>query len=302
MNTSKLKTILNKEGVAGYIFILPFIIGFLVFSLMPIVTSFFLSFTKYDILSAPTFIGLDNFKTMFFNDAKFWRSFGITFFYVVTSVPLRLIFALIVAMLLVRNTKATPLYRAVYYLPSIMGGSVAVAILWRRLFATADGIINSMLARVGLDPVPWLTSPDVAIWTLVILAAWQFGSSMLIFLSGLKQIPDIYYEAAVIDGATKFQSFYKITLPMLTPVILFNLVMQTINGFMAFTQSFIITQGKPLDSTLFYTVYLYQKAFANHEMGLGSAMAWFMLIIVGILTLFIFKSSNNWVYYEAKGE
>ena len=291
---------LNKDSVAGYVFIAPFIIGFLAFTIFPVLTSFGLAFTSYDMLSTPKFVGLENFKTMFTNDPKFLKSLGVTFYYALVSVPLRLIVALFIAMVLVKPTKATGLYRAAYYLPSIIGGSVAVAILWKRMFAS-DGAINAVLKMVGIpSDVAWLARTDTAIWTLIILAVWQFGSSMLIFLSGLKQIPVSLYEAATVDGASKVHQFFKITLPMLTPVIFFNLIMQMINGFMAFTQSYIVTGGKPMDSTLFYTVYMYQRSFEFYQMGYGCAMAWFMLLVVGGMTAIIFKTSDKWVYYESK--
>lgn len=290
---------LNKENTAGYIFISLFIIGFLAFTIVPIGVSFVLSFTDYDILSAPTFIGLNNFKEMF-QDPTFWQSMGVTFYYALVSVPLRLIFALLVAMVLVRPSKASGVYRAVYYLPSIIGSSVAVAVLWKRLFAS-DGAINALLALVGLPgDTAWLAQTNTALWVLIILAVWQFGSSMLIFLSGLKQIPVSYYEAATIDGASGPKKFFSITLPMLTPVIFFNLVMQLINGFMAFTQCYIITGGKPLNTTLFYSVYMYQCSFQFNRMGYGCAMAWIMLILVAVMTGILFKTSNKWVYYESK--
>lgn len=289
----------SEEQVAGYVFILPFIIGFLAFTIIPIATSFVLSFTDYDVLSPPKFVGVKNFITMFTNDPTFWKSLGVTFYYAFVSVPLRLIMALGVAMVLVKTTRVTSVYRAVYYLPSIIGGSVAVAILWKRMFAT-DGAINAVLGAIGLpSDTSWLARTDTAIWTLIILAIWQFGSSMLIFLSGLKQIPVSLYEAATVDGASTISKFFKITLPMLTPVIFFNLIMQMINGFMAFTQSYIITNGKPMDSTLFYTVYMYRRSFEFYEMGYGSAMAWFMLLIVAVMTALIFKSSSKWVFYQA---
>ncbi|WP_243126612.1 sugar ABC transporter permease [Clostridium sp. HBUAS56010] len=293
--------ILNRPKVAGYVFILPFIIGFLAFLAIPMILSLGFSFTRYNILKSPVFIGLENYKTMFTADPKFWKVFGVTMYYVLFSVPLRLIMALAVAMLLVKSTKLSGFYRAVYYLPSIIGSSVAVAILWKRMFAS-DGVINALLKIIGLpSDVAWLGRTDTAIWTLIILAVWQFGSSMLIFLSGLKQISLSLYEAATVDGANGFQRFFKITLPMLTPTIFFNLINQLINGFMAFTQSYIITQGKPRDTTLFYTVYMYQSSFTYNKLGYGCAMAWFMVLVVGLLTLILFKTQKRWVYYEAEG-
>lgn len=296
-----LAQVLNKPKVAGYVFVLPFIIGFLAFLAIPMILSLGFSFTRYNILKTPVFIGLENYRTMFFGDPKFWKVFGVTMYYVLFSVPLRLIMALAVAMLLVKSTKLSGFYRAVYYLPSIIGSSVAVAILWKRMFAS-DGVINALLKIIGLpSDIAWLGRTDTAIWTLIILAIWQFGSSMLIFLSGLKQIPVSLYEAATVDGANGIQRFFKITLPMLTPTIFFNLINQLINGFMAFTQSYIITQGKPRDTTLFYTVYMYQNSFTYNKLGYGCAMAWFMVLVVGLLTLVLFKTQKKWVHYEAEG-
>lgn len=296
-----LAQVLNRPKVAGYVFILPFIIGFLAFLAIPMILSLGFSFTRYNILKTPVFIGLENYRTMFTGDPKFWKVFGVTMYYVLFSVPLRLIMALAVAMLLVKSTKLSGFYRAVYYLPSIIGSSVAVAILWKRMFAS-DGVINALLKVVGLPgDIAWLGRTDTAIWTLIILAIWQFGSSMLIFLSGLKQIPVSLYEAATVDGANGIQRFFKITLPMLTPTIFFNLINQLINGFMAFTQSYIITQGKPRDTTLFYTVYMYQNSFTYNKLGYGCAMAWFMVFVVGLLTLILFKTQKKWVHYEAEG-
>nr|WP_330407491.1 sugar ABC transporter permease [Blautia argi] len=264
----KLRKFLNKESSAGVVFCMPFIIGFLVFLIIPMGMSLYYSFCDYDILSPPVFTGLDNYIEIFTADETFWHSVKATFLFVFVSVPLRLIFALIVALILVKSTKATGFYRAAYYLPSILGGSVAVAVLWRRIFAT-DGVLNSILGMFGLDTqFAWLGNTKTAIWTLVLLAIWQFGSSMLIFLSALKQIPRDLYEAADVDGANKFVKFFKITLPLLTPTIFFNLVMQMINGFLAFTQSLIITDGKPMDSTLFYAVYMYRQAFSFNHAGI----------------------------------
>lgn len=298
--SSSFKRFLNSENTSGYLFILPWILGFLMFTIIPILSTLFLSFTKYDLLTLPRFIGFENYIRMFFNDPKFIKSLKVTFFYVFVSVPLKLTFALMIALLLSYNSKLSPLYRAIYYIPSMMGGSVAIAILWKRLFSS-DGTINALLNFLGIHSnISWIGNPRTAIWTLIILAVWQFGSSMLIFLAGLKQIPESYYEAASIDGANVFQRFFKITLPLLTPIIFFNLVMQLINGFMTFTQAFVITEGGPLNNTLFYALYLYQRGFQFFDMGYACAMAWFMLIIIAILTSLIFKSSNFWVYYETK--
>ena len=290
-----LKKAMNNERTAGIIFTMPFTIGFLLFMIVPMGISLYYSFCSYDILSPPVFTGLQNFKTMF-ADETFYKSIKVTFFFAFVSVPLRLLFALIVAMLLLKSTKMTGFYRAAYYLPSIIGGSVAVAILWKRMFAT-DGVINKLLQAVGINcTMSWLGNTKTAIWVLIILAVWQFGSSMLIFLSSLKQIPQSLYEAANVDGATGISKFFRITLPLLTPTIFFNLVMQMINGFLAFTQSYIITQGKPMNSTLFYTVYMYQQSFEFYNTGYGAALAWVMLAMIGMITLFLFATKKFWVY------
>lgn len=293
----------NNDNVVGYVFILPFIIGFLAFTLYPIISSLYYSFTKYDLLSAPEFRGLQNYITMFTLDTKFLKSLGVTFLYVFISVPLRLAFALAVAMLFTYKTKLSAIYRAVYYIPSLIGGSVAIAVLWQRLFGD-NGVMNLLLSLLGIySNTNWLGDPDTALSTIIILAIWQFGSSMLIFLAGLKQIPASYYEAADMDSANPWQKFTRITVPMLTPVIFFNLIMQLINGFMSFTQTFIISHGdgQPLDSLLLYSLYLYQQAFGFYKMGYGCALAWIMLLIIAFFTLLLFKSSSSWVYYESKG-
>jgi multiple sugar transport system permease protein len=202
-------------------------------------------------------------------------------------------------MLLNTRRRGASVYRAVYYAPSIVAGSVAVAVMWRQVFGT-QGVINAVLAVWGLPPVRWLGDPEVAIWTLITLAVWQFGSPMLIFLAGLRQIPAELYEAAAIDGAGGWARFVRITLPMLSPVTFFNLVMQTITGFMVFTQAFIVTGGGPMDTTLFYALYLYRRAFESFQMGYASAMAWILLLVVALLTALLFKTSGRWVFYEAK--
>ena len=290
----------KREKLTGYLFISPFIIGFVCFISIPMLLSLIFSFTKYDILSPPEFIGLENYITMLTEDKLFWKTFGVTMFYVVFSVPLRLLMALIVALLLVRPGRLSAFYRTVFYLPSIIGSSVAVAILWKRMFAS-NGMIDALLREIGIESnAAWLGRSNTAIWTLIILSVWQFGSSMLIFLAGLKQIPQYLYEAAIVDGAGWFTKFFKITLPMLTPTIFFNLINQMINGFMAFTQSFIITEGKPQNSTLFYVVYMYQNSFKFNKLGYGCAMAWFMVLVVGGLTALIFLTQKKWVYYETE--
>jgi multiple sugar transport system permease protein len=291
----------RQHNLEGYLFISPWLIGFFTFVLLPIVASLVLAFTSYDILSPPEWVGFHNFERMFTADARYWRSVRATFYYVFTAVPLRLAFALAVAMLLNTGRRGISIYRAVYYAPSIVGGSVAVSVMWREIFGN-EGVINSILYLIGIPPMSWLGNPTTAIWALIALAVWQFGSPMLIFLAGLKQIPSEMYEAAAIDGAAAWAKFRHITLPLLTPIIFFNLVMQIINGFMVFTQAFIISggTGRPLDTTLFYSLYLYIRAFTTFEMGYSSAMAWVLLLIIATFTGIIFKTSSSWVFYSGE--
>ena len=288
----------RHDNLMGYLFISPWLIAFLAFTLLPIAASLFLAFTNYDVLNPNwKWVGLQNFERMFTRDPRYIKSLQATFYYAFLAIPLRLIFALAVAMLLNTYRRGVSGYRAAYYAPSIIGGSVAVAVMWREIFGT-DGLINAILGT----QVAWLGNPTTAIWTLIILAVWQFGSPMLIFLAGLKQIPREFYEAASIDGANGWQQFWRITLPLLTPIIFFNLVMQLISGFMVFTQAFIITGGAPLDTTLFYALYLYQRAFVSLQMGYASAMAWVLLAIIAILTAVVFRSSSYWVFYGSQEE
>ena len=291
----KIKDVIFKENVSGVIFVMPFIIGLICFLLVPLGISLYYALCDYDILSPPVFTGLKNFQKMI-TDELFWKSLSVTVFYTVVSVPLKLIFALLVAMLFQKTTKIAGVFRGIYYLPSIIGGSVAVAVLWKRMFAT-DGTINQILQALGVEKsISWLGNTDTAIWTLILLTVWQFGSSMLIFLGSLKQIPQTYYEAAMVDGAGKWRQFMSITLPLLTPTIFFNLVMQVINGLLAYTQCFIITQGQPMNSTLFYMVHMYNETFVYYDAGYGAALAWVMILLVGVFTVVLFATKKKWVY------
>jgi multiple sugar transport system permease protein len=289
----------RARNAAGYLFIAPWLIGFFGLTLLPMAASLYLAFTDYDILTSPRWIGLANFQRMFFEDRRYLQSVAVTLFYVAIAVPLRLAFALALAMLLNTPRRGMSVYRAAFYAPSIVAGSVAVALMWRQVFGK-EGVVNALLALLGIPPASWLGHPDFAIWTLITLAVWQFGSPMLIFLAGLRQIPAELYEAAAIDGAGARARFLRITLPLLSPVTFFNLVMQTITGFMVFTQAFIVTAGGPMDTTLFYALYLYRRAFESFQMGYASAMAWVMLLAVALCTAVLFKTSGRWVFYEAK--
>lgn len=286
------------NNAAAFLFLSPWLIGIVCLTLGPILASFYLSLTSYDMFSPPQWIGIDNYVKMFAEDGRYYQALKVTFTYVFLSVPLKLAFALAVAMLLNRGLRGLGFYRSIFYLPSLLGGSVAVAIMWRQVFSY-DGIINQILLKFGIDGPSWITSTDYALYTLVALAVWQFGSPMVIFLAGLKQIPQDIYDAAEMDGAGPVRKFISITLPLLTPIIFFNFVMQTIGAFQAFTPAYIISGGKggPADATLFYTLYLYEQAFTNFQMGYASAMAWVLVGIIGLATAISFMSARYWVYY-----
>src|SRR5690625_305897 len=295
----------RNDGKAAVFFLLPWFVGLLLIVAGPLVASLYLSFTDYDLLSDPNVVGLDNYVQLF-QDPRLSQALYVTFSYVLVSVPLQLAAALGLALLLDRGLRGLAIYRSVSYLPSLLGSSVAIAILWRQIFGT-NGLVNQVLEwfnsvqpLIQIGTHGWVSHPDYALGTLMILNVWTFGSPMIIFLAGLRQIPEMYYEAASIDGASKRRRFISITIPMLTPIIFFNLVLQLINAFQTFTQSYIISNGTggPVDSTLFYTLYLYQQGFRNLDMGYASAMAWLLLIIIAAMTAINFFVSRYWVFYN----
>lgn len=307
-----------RRNAAAYLFLTPWLLGFFVLTVYPMAYSLWLGFTDYDFTqpNSTQWIGPGNYWKMFGSafglsrfttpagevmraDPYYLKSLSVTFTYVFVSVPLKLIFALAIAMLMNQKLRGVSFYRAAYYIPTLLGGSVAIAVLWRKLFEK-DGLVNSLLEAIGFSDLPgWITNPKYALGTLILLTVWQFGSSMIIFLAGLKQIPQEYYEAASVDGANKSWQFFAITLPLLSPVILFTLVLQIITTFQAFTQAYIIGGGGGgvLNSTLFYTLHLYIQGWTYHEMGYASAMAWVLLIIIGVFTALVFRSSSLWVSY-----
>ena len=289
-----------RRNGPGYLFLLPWLIGFFGLTLGPTLASLYLSFTDYDLLTSPRWSGLKNYDYAFNHDRRLGNALSVTFTYVLWSVPLKLTVALLLAMVLDRSVRGVSFYRATFYLPSLLGASVAIAVLWRQIFG-AEGLVNQLLfALTGIQGPAWVTHPDYALSTLIVLAIWQFGSPMIIFLAGLRQIPQDLYEAASMDGASQWRQFWKITLPLLAPVVFFNLVLQTIEAFKAFTQAYIVSGGLggPVDSTLFYSLYLYLEAFANFRMGYASALAWILLVIIAIFTAIAFGTSKYWVYYE----
>ncbi|MEW9547398.1 carbohydrate ABC transporter permease [Nonomuraea sp. NPDC050783] len=288
----------RREARAAYLFLAPWFVGLLVITIGPIFASLYLSFTDYSLLQEAKWVGFDNYVKMFTEDPRFIASLKVTTVYVVVSVPLQLAFALALALVLDRGLRGLSFYRSIFYLPSLLGGSVAIAILWRKVFG-ADGLVNAVLAIFGIQGPGWVGDPDTALGTLILLHVWTFGAPMIIFLAGLRQIPSSYYEAAAVDGAGTFRQFRSITMPLLTPIIFFNLVLEVIKSFQSFTQAFIVSNGKggPADSTLFYTLYLYLKGFKSYDMGYAAAMAWVLLVIIAALTGINFLASKYWVFY-----
>lgn len=286
-----------KWGVA---FITPWIIGFLAFQLYPLLASLYYSFTDFSVLADGKWVGVENYVKLFTKDKHFLKSLWLTVKYAIMSVPVKLAFALFIAMLLNMKLRGINMFRTIYYLPSIMGGSVAVSILWKFLFMQ-DGIVNKALAVFHIPAVSWLGDSNMALVTVSLLVVWQFGSSMVLFLAGLKNVPQELYEAASVDGASKVRQFFKITLPMITPIVFFNLMMQTINALQEFTSVSIITNGGPNRGTYLLGLKIYEEAFTNSKMGYASATSWVLFAIVLVVTGLLFKTSDAWVYYEDGG-
>lgn len=288
----------RSDDRAAYLFLLPWMLGVVVITAFPMAASLYLSFTDYNLIQVPQFTGLENYQRML-DDPRLLASLRVTFLYVGIGVPLQLVFALAMAMLLDKGLRGLAFYRSVFYLPSLLGSSVAIAILWRQMFGT-DGLVNQVLGLVGVQGPGWISDPSTALATIILLQVWTFGAPMLIFLAGLRQVPLMYYEAARMDGAGRAAQFFRITLPLISPVIFFNLVLQVIGSFQAFTQAYIVSGGSggPSDSTLFFTLYLYQRGFANFDMGYASAMAWFLLVIIAAFTALNFLAARWWVFYD----
>ncbi|GAB3744677.1 carbohydrate ABC transporter permease [Microlunatus parietis] len=289
----------TPDNKVAYLFLAPWLIGLFGITIGPMIASLVLSFTDYNLLQPPNWIGLENFVAMA-NDARLHNSLRVTFVYVIVSVPLQLALALGIALLLDRGMRGLAFYRSIFYLPSLLGSSVAVAILWRQIFGTT-GLVNQVLQLLGVQSPPgWISNPDTALGTIILLHIWTFGSPMIIFLAGLRQIPRMYYEAAEVDGASRWTRFLSITLPLLSPIIFFNLVLQLIGAFQSFTQAFIVSGGSggPSDSTMFYTLYLYQKGFGQLDMGYASAMAWLLVVIIAGFTAVNFLAAKYWVFYD----
>ncbi|MET7277874.1 sugar ABC transporter permease [Kribbella sp. NPDC005582] len=288
----------RRDNLTAYLFLSPWLLGLFLITIGPMIASLYLAFTDYNLIQAPQWIGLENFSRML-SDERLHNSLRVTFTYVFVSVPLQLAIALLLAVVLDRGVRGMAFYRSVFYLPSLLGSSVAIAILWRQVFGT-EGLLNQVLSLVGVEGKGWISDPSTALGTLVVLNVWTFGSPMVIFLAGLRQVPTMYYEAAAVDGAGPLRRFFGITLPLITPIIFFNLVLQIIHAFQSFTQAFVVSGGSggPSDSTMFFTLYLYDRGFGNFDMGYASAMAWFLLVVIAIFTGVNFLVSKYWVFYE----
>lgn len=294
------KLFANRDS-QGILYIAPWLIGFLALQLYPFAISLFYSLCDYQMMSEPIFVGLQNYIKLFTADKDFWGSFWATVEYTVLTVPGKLILALVVALLMNQKLRGINLIRTLYYIPSLFGGSVAVCALWRLMF-TDTGIVNAALGKIGFAPISWLGDPRIAMKTIILMEIWQFGSSMIMFLAALKNVPQTLYEAAEIDGSTKLHSFFRITLPQITPIILFNLLMQLIQALQNFTSAFVITKGGPAKATYVLGMKLYYDGFSYFKMGYASATSWIIFVVILIATLALMKSSSAWVYYEDGGD
>ena len=286
-----------EQGYMGFILILPWLIGFCIFKLYPFVSSLVYSFTDYDLFKGvQNVVGFQNYIDAF-TKPKNVKALQVTFTYAFMTVPLKLIFALFIAYILNFKIKGVGLFRTAYYVPSILGGSVAIAVLWKALFKN-DGVINTILAMLGFESINFLADKNWALFIICLLRVWQFGSAMVLFLAALKGVPEDLYEAASIDGASKGRQFVSITIPLISPVIFYNLVTQLVQAFQEFNGPYIITNGGPRNATTLISVIVYNTAFKDYKVGMSSAMAWVMFVIVMVLTVIAFVSQKKWVYYS----
>ncbi len=288
----------RRNYLAGYLFISPWLVGFTVFTLGPFIASLYLSLTKYTIIGSPLWVGWDNYVKLFTDDRDFYTALFNTFYYVVFHVPGVQLIALFLAVVLAQDLKGIAFYRTAFYLPTVTSG-VATAILWQWIFNSKFGVINLGLAKVGIQGPGWLTTRQWAMPALIIMSLWGVGGPMIIYLAGIKNVPVSLYEAAEIDGASKWRQFFTITMPLITASIFYNVVMGIIGSFQVFTQAYVITRGGPADATLFYVLYLYREAFENLNMGYASALAWILFLIILFFTVIQLNLSRRWVYYES---
>jgi len=286
----------RKEAIEGYIYALPWFIGFTVFTAGPIIASFLLSFTSWDLIKFPKWIGFGNYKTLI-EDPLFWQGLKVTSIYALFSVPLGILGGLAIAVLMNQKIKGLSVFRTIYYLPAVVSG-VAVSLLWSWIFNPDFGVLNYLLSLIGIKGPGWIYDEKWALPSLIIMSLWGVGGGMVIYLASLQGVPTELYEAAIIDGASSWKRFWAITVPMISPVIFFQLIMGIIGSFQVFTQAYIMTSGGPNNATLFYVLYLYRNAFQWFKMGYASALAWVLFIVILILTIVQFKLANRWVYYE----
>lgn len=287
----------NEDTITGWLMVSPWLIGFLVFFLGPMISSLVLSFMEWDLISPPEFVGINNYVEMFVVDPLAMHSLRITLTLAFFSIPINIVIGLAIAMLLNTKIKGLAIFRTVYYLPAVLAG-VAVALLWRWIFSSEFGLLNLGLSLIGIEGPAWLSNKTTALPSFVIMRIWGVGAMMVIYLAGLQSIPTEYYEAAEIDGANWFHRTFKITLPLLTPTIFFQLIVGLIFTMQIFTEPLMMTNGGPANATLFYILYLYRQAFQYFNMGYASALAWLFFLVVLLLTLFTFRSARSWVYYE----
>ena len=292
---------LTRRRYIGLLFISPWIIGFLVLQLYPFITSLIYSFAEYNIMSSPKFIGIQNYVQLLTRDREFWNSLRVTVIYTLFTVPGKLVVALLVAVLMNKNMRGVNAIRTIYYLPSLFGGSIAVSILWKLMFQNT-GIINQIIGIVGIQPVKWLGNPNTAMPVIIMLNLWQFGSAFVMFLAALKNVPGELYEAAEIDGANRVVQFFRITLPQISSIIFFNIIMQTITALQSFTGPMVITNGGPLKATYVLGLKLYTEAFSYYKMGYACAISWVIFILIMAVTGVLFRFSSMVVYYEDKGD
>jgi multiple sugar transport system permease protein len=291
----------RREARDGYLGILPWAIGFVAFTAGPLLVSFFLSFTQWDIVRPPQWVGLANYVRMFTDDPLFRTSLGVTLSYVLLSVPLQLIFGLALALLLNAGVRGMNIFRTVFYLPSVLSG-VAISLMWIWILHPDLGVLNGLLDLVGIKGPSWFWDPSWALPSVVLMRLWGIGGGAVIYLAGLQNIPPHLYEAAAIDGAGRWRQFWSITLPLLTPTLFFQLITIMIDAFRIFTEAYVITKGGPLNATYFYMLYLYEEAFQNFNMGYASALGWVLTIITAAAAFVLFRTSNRWVYYEDSEE
>ena len=289
----------RREALAFYAFISPWLIGFVALTGGPVIASFLLSFTSWDMASPPVYVGLGNYIALFTTDKLLGKSLAVTAIWVIVGLPLRLVVAYLAALVLNRQLPAIGFFRTVLYLPSVVSG-VAIALLWVWILQPQYGLLNSFLRLFGIQGPPWLGSEEWALPGFIVMSLWSTGAAMIIFLAGLQSVPTELYEAAEIDGAGPLAKLTRVTLPMTTPVILFNLIIGIIQSFQVFTQAYVMTNGGPNNATLFYVLYLYRAAFQYNQMGYASAMAWLLFLVVLACTLLVFRSSARWVYYEGE--